>query len=69
MQSAALLVREVITFVVCNEVENRPLGQERRLVEHQTALFRRVPGDRSWAYCAGFRCARQAFIHPRDSSL
>lgn len=39
MQSAALVVREVVTFVVGDQVDNRPLGQGGRLVENKPPVF------------------------------
>jgi hypothetical protein len=35
VQSAPLVVREVVTLVVRHEVYNRPLGQSGRLVENE----------------------------------
>lgn len=35
MQSVALGVREVVTFVVCNEIDNGPLWESGRLVENK----------------------------------
>ena len=39
MQSAALLVREVVAFVIRDEVDNRPITQSRRLVEYYASLL------------------------------
>ena len=39
MESAALFVRKVITFVVCHEVDNGPLGQRCRLVQDEPAVL------------------------------
>ncbi len=39
MQGLALIVREVVTLVVRNEVDNRPLGQSGRLVENEPPVL------------------------------
>jgi len=39
VQCAALVVGEVITFVISHQVDNRPLGQGCRLVEDQPSLL------------------------------
>lgn len=39
MQSAALGVSEVVTLVVCDEVDNRTLGQRCRLVQDEPPLL------------------------------
>jgi hypothetical protein len=39
VQGSPLLVGEVITFVVGNQIDNRPLRQCRRLVENQSSLL------------------------------
>src|SRR6267143_1118432 len=39
MQSAALLVGEVITFVVNNQIDNHPLRQGCRLVQNEPAVL------------------------------
>jgi hypothetical protein len=38
VQGPALVVREVITIVVGNQIDNRPLGQACRLIEDKTSL-------------------------------
>ncbi len=39
MQGLSLIVREVVTLVVRNEVDNRPLGQSGRLVENEPPVL------------------------------
>ena len=39
MQDAAFVVGEVITFAVSDQIENRTVGQRRRLVENKPPLF------------------------------
>jgi len=39
VKCAALVVGEIITFVISHEVDNRPFGQGRRLVEDQASLL------------------------------
>jgi hypothetical protein len=39
MQGPALLVREVVAFVIRDEVDNRPITQSRRLVEYDASVF------------------------------
>lgn len=39
MQSAALVVRKIVTFVVGNQIDNRPLGQCCRLVQDEPPFF------------------------------
>ena len=38
MQSAALFVREIAAFLVSNQLDNRPLRQGRRIVEHEPPI-------------------------------
>ena len=38
MQGPALVVREVVTIVVGNQIDNRPLGQACRLIEDEAPL-------------------------------
>jgi hypothetical protein len=38
VQRATLVVREVITLVVGNQIDNRPLGQACRLIEDEAPL-------------------------------
>ena len=54
MQSAALVVGEVVTFVVRNEVDNRPLGQRGRLVQNEPPLFD-ARSERAHVLLYGFR--------------
>lgn len=60
MQSAALVVREVVTFVVRDEVDHGPLGQGGRLVENEPPFSTRARRG----YCTGFEHARQASGRP-----
>ncbi len=39
MQNAALVVRKIVTFIVGNEFDHRPLGQRCRLVQDEPAVF------------------------------
>jgi hypothetical protein len=39
MQGATLLVREVVTFTICYEVDDRPVPQSRRFVENNAPVF------------------------------
>ena len=39
MQGPALIVRQIVTFVVGDEVDNGPLGQGGRFVENQPSFF------------------------------
>ena len=39
MQRAAFTLGEVIAFVVRNQVDDRPLGQGRRLVKNEPPVF------------------------------
>jgi hypothetical protein len=39
MQGATLLVREVVAFIICDEVDDRPITQSRRLVEYYASLL------------------------------
>jgi hypothetical protein len=39
MQGATLLVREVVAFVIRNEVNDRPITQSRRLVEYDASVL------------------------------
>jgi hypothetical protein len=64
VQSAALLVCEVITFVVGNQVDNRAFGQGCRLVENKAALLDTCS---EWAHAATVRLSHhssQAFKLP-----
>src|SRR5207248_10738861 len=38
VQGAAFLIREVVTFIIRNEVDYSPIGQSRGLVEHDAPL-------------------------------
>jgi len=39
VQRAAVLVRKVVTFVVGDEIDDRPIGQRRRLVQDESPLL------------------------------
>ena len=39
MQSAALVIRKIVTFVVGNQIDDRPLWQCCRLVQDEPPLF------------------------------
>ena len=60
MECAALVVGEIITFVIGHEVDDGPFGKGRRLIEDQ-ASSRHGLGEGSCGYCRGFRAVRQAF--------
>ena len=64
MQGAALVVGEVITFVVGNQIDNRAFRQGCRLVENKAALLDTCS---EWAHAATVRLSRhspQAFKLP-----
>ena len=52
MQGAALIVRELVTVVVRDEVDNRSLGQGSRLVQDEPTLF---DSRSKWAHVATVR--------------
>ena len=39
VQRTALLVRKVVTFVVGDEIDDRPIGERGRLVQDEATLF------------------------------
>ena len=39
MQRATLLVAEVVTFVISDQVDNRPIGQGGRLIENEPPVL------------------------------
>lgn len=59
VQGPPLLVGEVITFVICNQIDNRPLGQGCRLVENELPLLDTC-SERAHIATLGFCRARQA---------
>ena len=64
MKCAALVVGEIITFVIRQEVDNRPFGQGRRLVEDQASLLD-MGSER--AHVATVRLSeRPASVHAAD---
>lgn len=52
-------VREVVSFVVSNQIDNRPLDQGCRLVQTEAFLF--DTRSEKGSYCTGFQNASQAF--------
>jgi hypothetical protein len=61
MQRAALSVREVITLIVRNQVDNRTVGQRCRLVEDQPSLLDTRSERAHVATVRVFLAGRQAF--------
>ncbi len=39
MQGAPLFFREVVTFIICHKVDDRPVPQSGRLVKHDAAIL------------------------------
>ena len=59
VQRATLLVCEVVALVVCNQVDNRSLGQCCRLVEDEPAFLDAGSKRAHRPYCKGFRDGQQ----------
>ena len=52
MQSPALVIRQVVTFVVSNEVDDRAFRQRGRLVKYESPLFN---AGSQWAHTVNVR--------------
>jgi hypothetical protein len=55
VQGTALVVGEVIAFVVNHQVGDRPLGQGCRIVENEAPLLDTRSETADVPYCTGFR--------------
>ena len=53
MQRAPLGISEVITLVVCDQVDEGSLGQRCRLIEDKPALFNTCSESGHESYCKG----------------
>lgn len=67
MQSAPLVVREVIALVVRHQVDDGPIRQGRRLVENEPALLDTCSEWAHVGHCTGFVGARKRSRCPTKS--